>query len=425
MHDPSFFRVAGLIVYQTRLVPTLCFWFEGGSPCLPEQLMKLNRHIGILASALLVGFSGSVAAQSHPWQMRYANAARTGQSTATGAQLGQLAWKYRTAGEVPNFAVASSGEILLGTTYNSNWWSQEMFVATIKGDGAASWRKKVTPYEWGFGQGVKAGPAIDNAGNWIVPSSNSQILKFDSNANLLWTFQENNISVNSSSPAVLPDGSIRHIQFGTVRAISSNGAEMFVRGGGGNGGSIAVAANGDMAAVADRSVEPHTSISMWYFNPDGSWRWYKTALRGGNGSTPLFGPDGKMYIWNACLNPADGNPIWTGTHGALTPALGKNGQFYTVSGFTIRAQNKDTGAMLWEINLNANVIEGLAIGADDVIYATTAAGDLAAINPDGSLTWKIHLCDKFKTGPVIGPNGLCLAAGQIGPGFGDWVFAVQ
>ena len=82
-----------------------------------------------LATAAVAQGNGSLA-DAHlqlpaPWGMRNATPARTGQSPALGAVLGQLEWKTSVAGHVPQIAVAADGSIYLGTVFNENNWNNE------------------------------------------------------------------------------------------------------------------------------------------------------------------------------------------------------------------------------------------------------------------------------------------------------------
>src|SRR5688500_10732877 len=96
----------------------------------------------------------------HPWQMRNANAARTGQSPALGAALGDLDGRFHVAGDGPQIAVGQDGSIYLGTVFNENQWNNESYAYALTSAGALKWRRKVTPYDWGASQATDGGPAV-------------------------------------------------------------------------------------------------------------------------------------------------------------------------------------------------------------------------------------------------------------------------
>jgi outer membrane protein assembly factor BamB len=104
--------------------------------------------------------------------------------------------------------------------------------------------------------------------------------------------------------------------------------------------------------------------------------------------------------------------------------LGKNGVFYTVGTGAVRAHNKDTGAVLWTTSgLPGSLVQGIAIDVNDRIFATTSNGYVVSISPAGTILWQIKVCDIFKTMPVIGPDGVCVAYGRTG--FDDILFAIK
>ena len=116
-------------------------------------------------SALAQDAAGVMQSATHPWQMRNATAARTGQSASVGATLGELDWRINVAGYAPQIAVAQDGSIYLGTVFNENNWNNESYAYALTSAGGLKWREKVTSYEWGASQGTSGGPAVDDAGN--------------------------------------------------------------------------------------------------------------------------------------------------------------------------------------------------------------------------------------------------------------------
>ncbi len=102
---------------------------------------------------------------------------------------GQLDWRFPIAGRVPQIAVALDGNIYLGTVFNENDWNNESYAYALTATGALKWRQKVRSYDWGAGQGTSGGPAVDDEGNVLIPSTYTQLLKLSSEGDTIWTYQ--------------------------------------------------------------------------------------------------------------------------------------------------------------------------------------------------------------------------------------------
>lgn len=368
-----------------------------------------------------------VAYDDHPWPMRHANPQRTGQSYYRGPQSGVVAWKYKVAGPVYGLAVSRDGLAITGPTFNEAWWSGEVYVSALSGENLI-WHYKVVPYAWGMSQEATGTPAFNPLGGIVVSSTSGQLLRLDRFGNLLWTFQMASNASNDTSPAVLGDGSVRHVQpgFGTV-GVSASGQQMFQTAAGGTVSSVGVSTNGEMAVGGTRSNQPHTFIAVWYLNADGSIRWTKTTTYGG-GSTAVFGKDGTLFIGLDSLGTyafwPDGSVRWQSPVGGWlqTPALGKIGQLY-IGGTSITALNPNTGATLWSTPINGSAIDGLAIDVMNVIYATTSTGYVVGVNSNGTIKFQTRICDQFISPPSIATNSSIVACGRIG--FEYFVFCIK
>lgn len=366
-------------------------------------------------------------AQEFPWPMRYSTPQRTSQSPARGALVGELAWTYAVPGNVPQFA-SNNSQIILGPTYNGNWWSEELYLSALSPAGIAVWRKKTVPYVWGASQGVGGSPALDAEGNIITPAGQGLLIKYSPTLAELWRKEGNFATTNDASPAVLPDGSVRHVQAGTLRAIAADGTTLFTTGGA--AGHVTVAQNGDMAVSfgpighGGHTLNEHNVPAVRYFNADGSIRWTLLAYHGGNRQTMVFGPDNTLYNGGTAYNPADGSVKWSDPApiGAAA-ALGKNGQLYVSGSSQIRAYNKDTGAILWTVALPGDNVDRVAIDSRDVLYATTANGYFVSISPSGSILWQLKVTDKFDTAPIVAAGDLIVAEGY--KGFDHFVYAAR
>lgn len=382
------------------------------------MLKSLIKTLGLLALA----FACTPALGQHPWAMRNATPARTGQSTRQGATLGALDWKFYIAGVVSNFAVAQDGSIYLGTVFNEDIWSNEAYTYALTSEGDLKWRVKVKPYNWGASQGIRGTPALDRAGDVVIPSTYTQLLKFTSDGDPLWMFQGDWNYGAHSSPAVLSDDSIRHTiaQVGLL-GLSNYGTPLLT-GPGNFSGTVAVSPNGDMAIGGIRSIEPHGSLDIQYFNADGTLRWDRQSTWGAEG-TPLFGPDGILYApFLATAFHPNGTVKWTTSVSAATASLSSTGVLYFPRGGVI-AVSAATGAVLWTVPIPADVLNDPAIDSSGNIFVTTSDGRLWSISPAGAINWSLKVCEQFLSGPAIGSTGNVLACGLQSYKF--YVFSIK
>ena len=390
---------------------------------LSDHATPTGPHAGIGVGAH--GPTARTAATVHPWAMRYGDPARTGRSAFPGPQIGEIDWRFRIAGTVPSVAVARDGTVHCGTVFHEEWWSNESFVYALTPAGELEWRLKVEPWDWGASQGVGGGPALDVQERVHVPSARGRLYQLAANGGILWTYQGYVGATHESSPAVLPDGSVRH--YFTVKGLTGlagDGAQLFQNPGAYTGrSSVAVAANGEMALSGVKSNEPHGAPALYYFNADGTLRWSRSTLTGEE-STPAIGDDGTVYaqyLGTAAVRP-DNTILWT-TGGATTRALGRNGVLYLGGGSTIRLVSAATGATISTIALPGGVNEGLAIDAGGNVYATTGNGFACAYAANGTPIFEKKVADALTTGPAIATDRRIVAAG--GEGFVKYVYSIR
>jgi large repetitive protein len=172
----------------------------------------------------------------------------------------------------------------------------------------------------------------------------------------------------------------------------------------------------------------------WLFavNPNGTLRWRFSTTGPFNQSVTL-GADGSIHFVSGdtllyCLNP-DGSLRWTHAVESfdwfIPPAvMAGDGTIYCVSGSKILGINS-AGSLIWEYETNSWPT-GLSLGDDGRIYFATRAAEyfqLMALNPDGTLEWRLDLPTPAGGGaPAIaadgsiylGLNGGLFAAGPDG-----------
>jgi hypothetical protein len=368
----------------------------------------------LFALALLCGPFATSAVADHPWAMRNSTQNRSGQSTYRGATAGTLDWRFLVAGFVNQFAVASDGSIYLGNVFNQEYWSNENYIYGLTATGELKWRQKVTPYEWGVNQAIKGSPALDSSGNVVIPSTNTELLKYTGAGDFLWRYLGNPIFVDNSSPAVLSDDSIRHtIWDAGLLALTLAGVKLWNNTAGNVLGVVAVGPNGAMAIGGIKSSEYHGSVALQYFSPTGVFLWSKSTPSGAEG-TPIIGPDGTIFapFLSAAYNP-DGSVKWSNGVRSATAALGANGVLYYATAFAVTAVNSSNGAVLWTTNIpGGGVNPDPAIDSGDNIFVTTTTGSVWSINAAGGINWNAKFCEKFVTGPVVGGTGNLIACGQ-------------
>ena len=366
---------------------------------------------------------GAAHAPPHPWQMRDSTPARTGQSPAAGASQGQLDWKFPIAGIVPQIAVAQDGTLYLGTVFNENPWNNEAYAYALTSTGDLRWRRKVTPYAWGASQATSGGPAVDDGGNVLIPSTNTQLLKLTGDGDSLWVHQGSSNAIIQGSPAVLPDQTIRHTIY-PERLIAKDAAgnTLYTGPAFNSGATVAVGANGEMALGGLRTDKRHGSVDIQYFNADGTLRWQRTSSNGAQG-TPVIGPDGVVYApFLAKAFFPDGTAKWSTDVTTSTAALSDSGVLYFPSGGVV-AVLAATGARAWTTTITGGVLGEPAIDALGNVFVTTSDGVLWSVSPTGGINWSLSVCDRFLTGPVIASGGRVVAAGIAGNQ--KYVFAVR
>ena len=387
-------------------------------------MTRIKQFLSVATAVFIAPLA--VAGTVHPWAMYRSDMFRTGQSLSPGPDLGVSDWKHFTVGEVPTVSVSNSGQVFLGITFHEAIWSNEEYFTVLEPTGAIDWRYKVPPYDWGASQGVFSGPALDSVGNVATNAPRGQVRKYDAEGAFLWSVTGRDDVTNNSTPAIDQFDNIFHYQpiFGVAKYTPAGGVIFHV--GASSQSHVAVFTNGDFALGGVRTIEPHGSIDITYFNSNGTVRWQKTSSRGRNGQV-IFGPDNTVFQGSGAYN-ADGTVKWGSPSGGHNNALGKNGQYYIDMGgsaTTIRAVNAQTGTLIWESTLPpVGGINPIGIDSRDRIYVTTVQGYFFVLSPtNGAILVQNRISDSFSTGPVIGLNNRAYAVGKR---FGkDYVYSIR
>lgn len=158
---------------------------------------------------------------------------------------------------------------------------------------------------------------------------------------------------------------------------------------------------------------------LYAFAPDGSTKW--VFQRGGSNrieqlrrsynSSPTVGADGTIFVGGSddtnlyAINP-DGTKKWEYTTGGVvnTPSVGADGTIYVGSDDSNLYAVKPNGQKKWIFHTNGTIKNsGLAIGADGTIYVGSYDSVLYAINPDGSKKWSQNY--EVGSSPTVGKDG--------------------
>jgi len=131
-------------------------------------------------------------------------------------------------------------------------------------------------------------------------------------------------------------------------------------------------------------------------DPAGHLKWeYKVSGSGGGGSSPAIGPDGTIY--RGMNDHIGADDLWS----------------LFVSGRTVRhlyAINPD-GTLKWKLPTGRTSVDTLVVGANGTIYGAAQCGRLFAVDADGTLRWSFNTGGIFTNGcaedsyPAIGKDG--------------------
>ncbi len=171
----------------------------------------------------------------------------------------------------------------------------------------------------------------------------------------------------------------------------------------------------------------YTSNRLYAVNPDGSFKWQSEPVSGYQGSlirSPALGEDGTIF---ATFGTSElfafgswGQLKWmfsAGNRITGSPAVGENGDVYFGSndGFLYCVEDED-GSLKWKFQVGSAVVATPAISEDGTIYFASA-GNLYAVNPDGTSRWNVHVYDETMettSSPALAEDGTIYFVGKDG-----------
>ncbi len=241
-------------------------------------------------------------------------------------------------------------------------------VYAVNPDGTEKWVTDIT-----VGQS-EAAPAIAPDGSIIVTTSMGEVEALNpADGSVIWNKSTFGNTSGYSSPAIDANGTI-FLPFGNLKAIGSDGIELWESEADGGHSSVAIGADGTIYNGASDTY-------LYATNPDGTLKWkFKTGddIWG----SPVIGFDDVIYIYSTdgylyAVNP-DGTEKWKFSglwallsHLTLTPVIGSDGTIY-IGGGTDTYQTKfyalnQDGTVKWELTLEEPLYSLPTITSDGLI----------------------------------------------------------
>ncbi|WP_239618028.1 S-layer homology domain-containing protein [Cohnella mopanensis] len=194
-------------------------------------------------------------------------------------------------------------------------------------------------------------------------------------------------------------------------------------------GSPVIAADGTIYVSSTHlyAINPETGVEKWRF---------KIGLQL---SPPAIASDGTIYVGSNdgtlyAINQTNGKLKWSVAPfgdeivelNQVTPIVGKDGTIYMSANYEsdvvhfVIAIDPVSKKLKWKFNVLVSMYGSPVIGPDGTIYATSGAGYLFAIRPNGTEKWR------FNTGEWIGSSPALAEDGTIYTGTsGAYVYAVN
>jgi large repetitive protein len=380
--------------------------YFSGEQTNPDALEQVISSSTSVPSS--VGMSGPM---NSSWPMKSYNVQRIGRTPySTAVNPGLEKWRFKTfaAGAIDSgAAIDEDGIIYFG--------SQNFRVDALYPNGSLKWEYKTS-------QPVFSTPAIAADGIIYIASCDWYLYALHPNGNLKWKFNLQDISF--SSPVLANNGTIYigNVE-GKLFAVNPNGTGQWCY-------DFMSGIYGDAALGVDGTIY----VGTWdnylnAINPNGSLKWRFPTGNHVKG-VPSIAPDGTIYFgsWDGYLYALypNGTMRWqcrVGSGTETTPAIDEDGIIY-VGGDELYAVYPN-GTIRWTFNLGTDrhiFTSCPAIAAEGTIYVgvdvgDTTAGEILAVNPDGTERWRKTISDEWcDSSPAIATDGTVYIGSTGGPG---------
>ncbi|WP_321421178.1 DUF3344 domain-containing protein [uncultured Methanobacterium sp.] len=332
-----------------------------------------------------------------PWPTFGGNLKGTGQSTYTGTEISNLAWKYSTGGAISSDSsatIGADGTIYIGST--------DKKLYALNPDGTLKWTHTTG--------GSVYTPTIGSDGTIYIGSTDKKLYALNPDGTLKWNYTVGG-SIQGAAK-IGTDGTI-YVAGGGLYALTANGTLKWSYGAGsytpviGTDGTIYVTSGSNLYAV----------------NPDGTLKWTILlaefySIKG----SPAIGPDGTIYVASTAfalhaVNP-DGTLKWNYSFSDQcytgSPVIGTDGTIYIGNiespywGNNFYAINSD-GTLKWAKAVGTTsghyIYGSAAIDADGTVYIGCMDGKFYAFNNNGILKWTFATGAGIQSSPSIGSDG--------------------
>jgi hypothetical protein len=352
-------------------------------------------------------------------------------SDVAGASVGAVGWQYE-AGILTSPVVGADGTVYVMSSNND---SGELLAIAPPG---------VLEWSFPFTGAIGGAPALAADGTvyfvaGAVPGtsqSTTTLSAVTSAGALVWTLDLEALPSEpfGGGPIVGSDGMLYVTTSDTLFAVhpdggvawkypfpvntSSRGAPAI-----GPNGRVYVSLLGDSNLVAvDPSGNESWEFSIIKIDP-------RKMLGADVYASPVIGPDGTAYIATTqCNAPTTvyaidpgGNLRWMTDFGAYgdvvmgAPAVAEDGSIVVVNQQGGAARLSAEGAVLWTLDINANVYSSVALGADGTAYVGSAypGAALHAISAKGAILWSLALGSDVGDGAIAANGHIVVTSGKV------------
>lgn len=360
-----------------------------------------EKEFGMIDSSSDIPLISSVAGGGlidSPWPMYCHDTRHTGKSPYSTVQNdGNEIWFIKFYCFVEGSAVINNNILYFGTW--CDFYALDLINRSIL-------------WSYDTGGNIESSPAIDENGTIYVGTAyrtgSNLLYAFYPNGTVKWTFSAgDNIH---SSPVIGDDGTIYFGNgdgppYGLITALYPNGTlkwryitDHAVR------SSPAIGLDGTVYCGS------HNGYLYAFYPDNGTVKWmYKTGNWVAKGA--CIADDGTIYFgsWDGHLYACypNGTLKWkTSVYIDTTPVISEDGTIYAGSDM-LSAVDPVNGSVIWQYDVPGRIASGNpCISADGTIYCGTADnGYIVAVNPDGTLRWKLFFGGECFFSPIIGEDG--------------------